>query len=138
MANTRGIFMGTTSISPEKTVAEITVVLVKSGARQIATDYGPNGKLQGLRFVIEANGCSLGFSLPVRTEALLRRIGNRDQAERVAWRQLLRWTQAQLAMIDVGMVRADEVYAPYMLTPDGRTLYNLLTESKYRALPAPA
>jgi len=135
--NTRGLYMGTTQISPEKTCSEIMQVLVKSGARQIASDYGPGGKINGLRFVIEVQGTHVGFELPVRVDPLMKRIGNRDQAERVAWRQLLRWTQAQMALIEVGMVRAEEVYAPYMLTPDGRTLYQMLTESKFKALPAP-
>jgi hypothetical protein len=88
--------------------------------------------------VIESQGIQLAFALPVRVEPLVKRLrGDRAQAERVAWRQLLRWTQAQMAMVEVGMVRAEEVYAPYMLQAGGRTLFELLTESRFKALPAP-
>ena len=132
------VFMGTTKISAEKTAGEIIQVLVRSGARQIATEYSAAGKISGLRFMITADGAQLGFSLPVRTELLVRKLRNdKDQAERVAWRQLLRWTEAQLAMIEVGMVKPDEVYAPYMLHRDGRTLYQVLTATKFKALCAP-
>jgi len=132
------IFMGRTEIATEKTAAEIQQVLVASGARQIVADYGPQGNINGLRFVIEAQGMLLAFALPVRVEPLVKQLrGDRAQAERVAWRQLLRWVQAQMAMIEVGMVRAEEVYAPYMLQRDGRTLFELLAEAQFKALPAP-
>jgi hypothetical protein len=58
----------------------------------------------------------------------------REQAERVAWRQLLRWVQAQLAMIDVGMVKTHEVFMPYIQHPDGRTFFEYF-ENKQLALP---
>jgi hypothetical protein len=106
----KSLYMGTTKIDPQKTAGEIIAVLVASGARQIATDYTPQGRIQGLRFIIPTAGNGVAFSLPVRVDPLLKYLRNdRQQAERVAWRQLLRWTQAQLAMIEVGMVKAEEV-----------------------------
>ena len=84
------------------------------------------------------------FALPVRVEpvfAILNgrrpkenwRRGNRqefaakdrEQAERVAWRQLLRWIQAQLAMIDTGMVATHEVFMPYVLDRNGRSFFEV-------------
>ncbi len=130
--------MGTTKIPAEKTAHDIMTVLVASGARQIASDYDERGRIRGLRFLIEARGVLLAFTLPVRIDPLLKHLRNdRAQAERVAWRQLLRWTEAQMAMIQVGMVRPEEVYAPYMLQADGRTLFEALIESKFKALAAP-
>lgn len=129
--------MGTTKIPVEKTAHEIMSVLVASGARQIATDYGERGAIRALRFVIESQGVPIAFSLPVRVDPLLKHLRNdRAQAERVAWRQLLRWTQAQMAMIEVGMVRAEEVYAPYALDASGRTLFESLFESRFKAITA--
>ena len=85
----KSLYMGTTKIEPQKTAAEIMTVLVASGARQIATDYGPAGKIKGLRFVISVSGREAIFALPVRTEPLMKHLRNdREQAERVAWRQL--------------------------------------------------
>jgi|SRR5579863_58222 len=132
------IFMGSTKIDPQKTASEIMAVLVASGARQISSDYDSTGRISGLRFVIETQGQSLAFALPVRAEALMKRLRNdRAQAERVAWRQLLRWVQAQLAMIEVGMVRAEEVYIPYMLESSGKTLYETMWASRFKAIAAP-
>lgn len=133
------IYMGTTQIAAEKTAAKIMQVLVSSGARQIATEYDGGGKIIGLRFVMSPiPGVQVAFSLPVRTDVLLPKLGNDPaRAERVAWRQLLRWVQAQFAMIEIGMVRAEEVYAPYMLQADGRTLFELMSASRFKALPAP-
>ena len=132
------LYMGTTRISPEKTAMEIQLVLVASGARQIASDYDQQGKISALRFVIEVQGHQLAFALPVRSEALVRRLrGDKAQAERTAWRQLLRWTEAQMALIDVGMVRAEEVYAPYLLQASGKTLFETLMGSRFKLLPSP-
>jgi len=129
------IFMGTTKIDPQKTVGEIMTALVASGARQIASEYDAAGKVTGLRFSIAAQGVDLAFALPVRSEALQKRLrGDKAQAERVAWRQLLRWVQAQLAMIEVGMVRAEEVYTPYMLQSGGRTLFEAMWESRFKQI----
>ena len=61
-------------------------------------------------------------------------------AKRVAWRQILRWVQAQLAMIDTGMVKSEEVFLPYAMVnaSDGqKTMYEAMAERKFMALPAP-
>jgi len=134
----KSIFMGTTKIAAERTALEVQKVLVRSGARQVACDYDQQGKIRGMRFCIPVNGVDMAFSLPVRTEALAKLLrGDLAQAERVAWRQLLRWTEAQMAMIDVGMVKAAEVYTPYMLRQSGRTLWEEMLAGQLKALPAP-
>jgi hypothetical protein len=51
---------------------------------------------------------------------------DREQAERVAWRQWLLWLKVQLALTDVGMTTASEVFFPYRLADRRRgpaTLY---------------
>lgn len=123
------IFMGTTKISATKTAGEIMEVLRRSGAQQAAQEWGPQGEVIGLKFVLSLGSEQRVFCLPVRTDALVKKLrGDRQQAERTAWRQLLRWVEAQFAMIEVGMVQTAEVYAPYMQTSDGRTLYDRLLE----------
>ena len=133
------LYMGTTKIDPQKTVGEIMQVLVASGARQIATEYDGRGEVTGLRFSINAAGQDLAFALPVRPDPLLKYLrGDKQQAARVAWRQLLRWCQAQLAMIEVGMVSAHEVYIPYMLAAGTeQTLFQVMTESRFKAIAPP-
>lgn len=131
------VYMGTTKIEVGKTSGEIIQVLVASGARQVAMEYTPTGRLAGLRFTIPVGGSDVLFELPARVDPLLKYTRqDRAQAERVAWRQLLRWCQAQLAMIEVGMLKAEEVYTPYAVQPNGRTLFEALTESRFKMLAA--
>jgi len=111
------LFMETTQIDPQKTATEITAELVKAGATSINTDY-KNGKVSGLRWVMRVSGRDVLFDMPARVDPVFKiingrrsypaghRVQDQEQAERVAWRQLLRWVQAQLAMIDTGMVQA--------------------------------
>lgn len=152
MSKPRPLYMETTEISAERTAGEITSLLVASGARQVAMEYGDGGKIIGMNFILLIHGLPYPFKMPVRTEAVQkifkqRRVQSmkfrasefeakdREQAERVAWRQLLRWVQAQMAMVDAGMVQAREVFAPYLLEPSGRTLFEFLEETRFKALP---
>src|SRR5882672_7044315 len=107
----KSLYMGTTKIEAGKTAGEITSELVRVGALSINTDY-KNGKVNGLRWIMRINGAEVLFDMPVRVDPIVKLIGNREQSERVAWRQLLRWVQAQNAMIETGMVQAVEVYLP--------------------------
>jgi len=146
------LYMETTEISAERTAGEITSLLVAAGARSISMDYAEGGKVVGMNFVLMIGGLPYPFKMPVRTQAVheifrKRRIAtmkwrahefeakDREQAERVAWRQLLRWVQAQLAMVDCGMAQAREVFAPYLLDPSGMTLFEYLEETRFKALP---
>ena len=61
----------------------------------------------------------------------------RAKPERVARRQLQRWVQAQMAMIDAGMSEAGEIFFPYMNVEAGKTVYNFFSEQGFPMLPAP-
>lgn len=128
--------METTEVSAEKTAAEVTSLLVQSGANQIAMEYSRERRLTGLQFSLIVEGMPVTFALPVRVDPIFKIINGRRrypgasaktdkaQAERVAWRQLLRWVQAQLAMIDTGMVQPQEVFLPYLVhAGTGQTLF---------------
>jgi hypothetical protein len=145
------LYMESTMISAEKTAQEITTHLIQAGASAIRQDL-KDKKIVGLSFLLEIDGLQVPFTLPVRYESIFHhlqkklaprnRIKNdtkhRFQAERVAWRQLLRWILAQTALIETGMVRADEVFMPYIQTAPGQTLYQKLTAAgglKRLALP---
>ena len=47
------------------------------------------------------------------------------QADRVAWRILKDWVEAQLALIATQMVSLDQIMLPYMLMDEGLTVYDL-------------
>jgi len=126
MSGKQTLHMETTMIAPGKTAGEIISELVAVGVNQINQTYAA-GQLVGIRWVMRADGQDLLFDMPVRVEPayviFAKRRGHKtgrnqqgqivypqdmEKAERVAWRQLLRWIQAQVAMIQTGMVRAEE------------------------------
>lgn len=146
---TKTLYMETTEIAASKTAAEISSLVVRAGAREIALEYGPARQLMGLRFVLLVQQMPVSFALPVRVEPVFRILNGRRkspsdykvrdtaQAERVAWRQLLRWVQAQLAMIDTGMVQAHEVFLPYLIhAGTNQTLFEFFSGEGLKQLTA--
>jgi hypothetical protein len=135
----QSIFMGTTSVPANQTIGEISSCLIRAGATQIATDFAPGGKAEAVRFGLNVAGIPqpVYFRLPCRTAKLLRLLRNdAAQAERTAWRQVLRWVQAQMAMIDVGMIQTHEVFMPYAVIPGtDQTMFQAWESQKQ--LPAP-
>jgi len=151
------LFMETTEVPAARTAGEVCAELIKSGATQIATDY-TNGKVTGLRWTMLVNGQHALFEMPARVEPIYvifsKRKGHRtgrnsagqvvfldlmEKAERVAWRQLLRWVQAQNAMIECGMIQPMEVFTAYWIPPgQERTLFQNIMDQNFKALPAPA
>jgi len=144
------LFMETTEVPAERSASEIVAELIKAGASAINTDYHA-GVITGLRWVMQVRGVDQLFSMPVRmapVEKLLlsRRKGYlgaddklriHEQARRVAWRQLLRWTQAQMAMIQCGMAESGEVFFAYIQSPrSGQSIFEVFAESGMRMLPA--
>ncbi len=145
------LFMETTKISPQKTVGEIQEVLGKYGASAIRTDY-ENGQVIGVSFTIDINRNQIPFRLPCRYLAVLDVLMDRirgersqeyldkkreeytEQAKRIAWRQILRWVEAQLALVETGMVKMQEVFIPYMLMDKGKTLFEKLEETQFKML----
>jgi hypothetical protein len=143
------IYMETTEIAPERSAAEVSSCLVQAGALSVSVRYD-NGKVIGMSWTMRVGSQELPFAMPARVEPVYkllmsRRSGYQDdtakarvraQAERVAWRQLLRWVQAQLSMIEIGMAQKGEVFMPYIQQADGSTFWEYF-ESKQLALPAP-
>src|SRR5258708_35388829 len=120
--------------------AELQQTLGTHGAKHISFDYGDDGKVQGLAFTIKVNDRFIPIKLPARVEkaqAVLKRqyengeikshIGTKvysyDQAYRVAWRNILDWVQAQMALLEIGMAKIEEIFLPYMVTQSGETFF---------------
>lgn len=133
----------TTSVPTSRTVGQIQGLLVEAGARKIMAEYDPVGNVVGMSFAVETPFGLQGYTLPVRTERILavltrEKVAQRyripEHAERVAWRILKDWVEAQLALLKTEMVTLDQVMLPYMRTSDGRTVYELYIEDQL-ALP---
>jgi hypothetical protein len=125
-----------TTISAAKTVGEIQDKLARAGAHQILQEFN-DGVVTALSFKIQTKFGELVFRLPANIEAVeivLRkqfpRVA-RDQATRVGWRILKNWTEAQLALIQTGMVTIEQVFLPYVQDARGVTLYEALATKKF-------
>lgn len=149
------LFMETTKVSADRSAAEITEALVRAGARHISTEY-EDGGIIGIQWVMRLAGGEVTFKMPARIAPVHKllldeakrssrwrndekpKLDLREKAERVAWRQLLRWVQAQLAMIDCGMSEMTEVFFPYMVQlGSGQTIYQIAKASQFKMLAAP-
>lgn len=128
----------TSTVSPTKSLGEITKALVGAGARGIAQEYGGrDGSVTAVEFAIPMAGRHeqahlLHFRLPLRPAEVRRVLTEQrvkaqylspEHVERVTWRVLRDWVLAQVAMIESGMLTLPEVMFPYMRAEDGDTVY---------------
>lgn len=136
----------TTKISAARTVGEIQETLAKMGAKQILMDLD-NGVPTGVSFGIDTIFGERYFNLPANVEGVLavmvrqnkkgqieNYLATREQAVRVAWRTVQDWLEAQLAILETGMVTTAEVFLPYLIGEGGKTMYELMV-AKQLALP---
>ena len=59
-----------------------------------------------------------------------------EQALRVSWRIVKDWVEAQMAIVDTKMVTLEQVFLPYVIMPDGRTLYERVRDARFVLPPA--
>jgi len=53
-----------------------------------------------------------------------------EQAERVAWRIIKNWVDAQMAILETQMVQFDEIFLPYMLNSKGQTFFQMYQQKQ--------
>lgn len=125
----------TTEKDPEQTIAEIQKMLTGHGISAMMTEYDGR-QISAVSFRMEMHGKPVGFRLPCNWRAVLeiikqpphrrnlrlRGITIDHQATRVAWRIMYEWVRAQLALVDVNMVTIPQVFLPYTIMKDNRTL----------------
>ncbi len=134
--------METTKISPEKTIAQIQELLSKHGVKNVMLQYDDLGNISAMSFTL-ING-QVPYLLPARHLSLIElskrerlkylKSNDYDQARRIAWRQVFRWIEAQIAMIEIGMVEMQEVFLPYMMVDDKRTVFQLYKDNGLKLL----
>ena len=137
------IHMGTTKVEAGKTALEITAVLTRYGVSAIQTQY-KDGKVIALDFILDIEGKQIPFSLPVRWEGVYALMKERNpygdshrqqqQAVRTAWRQVFRWVEAQLALVETNQAEMTEVFMPYMLMGTKKTLYSHIKETGFKQI----
>jgi hypothetical protein len=109
---------------------------------------------ESLSLPLQTQFGQMGFRLPadpqpviatLKRQAMAGKIPKRfasdvAQARRVAWRIVRQWVEAQLAIIELSMVKPEQVFLPYAINPQtGQTVYEMMIESKFErlALPSP-
>jgi hypothetical protein len=153
VANQKTLYMETTTIPANRTIGDITARLVEAGARAIRTEYGEGGKPVALCWSMMIHQMPVFFQMPAKIEPLFKYLRQRrrgymgakdlarlqEQAERIAWRQLLRWVEVQLSLIEIGMVEYAQVFLPYVQENEGstRTVWDVFREQRFKAIEAP-
>lgn len=133
----------TTTVDSFKTVSEIEYILMKHKAKSIMKTYDGES-ITGLSFLIDTGMQQIPVRLPVKVDECLEVLkqekknsprsnikATMEQAERVAWRILKDWVEAQMALLDIQMVRFEEIFLPYIETGNGQTIYERLEEKQF-------
>jgi hypothetical protein len=132
-----------TEVPTERTIAEITKLLVDNGATGIAFEYDGQGILTGLFFRIVYQGRQLPFRLPARPNEVYQALFAernrewkyerqwREQATMIAWRICKLWLEAQLTHVNLGQAKLQEVFLPYLVLEDNKTLYERMENNQF-------
>ena len=118
-------------------------MLVKHGAKSIMKSY-EGEDVTSLSFLIDTGNGNVPVKLPVRLDDVLQVLteqkkahpkanikATREQANRVAWRILKDWIEVQMALLDMKMVKFEEIFLSYIETADGKTIYEKLEEKQF-------
>lgn len=129
----------TTTVSIEKTVAEIQKILASKGALRIMTEYSSDKILSGLSFQMMIKSREISFKLPANIGGVYKslqlanipqRFKTEEQAAKVCWRILKNWLEANLALIEAGQADMATVMLPYAIMKDGGTVAENLLDGK--------
>ena len=127
----------TTKIDIFTTLGQIQGMLVKHGAKKILQEYDSAGHVEAVSFVIDTPIGMQAIRLPAKVDAVQKVLlkqkvkAERDQAERVAWRIIKDWVEAQMAILESEMVTLDEIFLPYMVNQAGETVYTLFIDIQF-------
>lgn len=141
------LYMETTKIPVGQTVSQIQRILGEYGACAVMTEY-KDKEVLAVCFKVMFLDKDIPFRLPCRWNYIYKTMMNRvrksrknteenirEQAKRVAWRQILRWVEAQMALVETEMVKVHEVFLPYIQVGiNGETLSEKLEVSKFKML----
>lgn len=146
----------TTQIPVEKTISEIEAILSKNKAQKILKDYDGAGNVSAISFMIQWENKFIPIKLPMNLKAVMQVINNQtnqfkkgsygrqsrivpksmyndmDQARRVGWRIIKDWVESQMALYELQMVKLQEIFLPYIVGIDGKTLYEHIENNQFK------
>lgn len=122
----------TTKVPAEQTIGEMQNMLKDHGVSAMMTEY--DGRLvSSVSFELKLQGKKIAFKLPcnwLAVREIFKKQGVRlkhggtidEQAIRTAWRVIKVWLEGQLALVEINMVTLPQIFLPYAIMQDGRTL----------------
>lgn len=146
-----GLLNYTTAIDVSKTIGEINAILTSSGANAIMTEIDGTRNVTAISFKAKTEFGIVAFRLPcdvsaatlilnkqVQSRKIPRKFhNNTDQARKIAWRIIKDWLLAQMALIELGMAKIEQVFLPYAQDNTGQTVYEILQAEKFKTLALP-
>ncbi len=107
-------------------------------------EYGDDGRVKALAFKVNMPNGELPIRLPINAAATLkvlqRQAADReipagyardDHAYRVAWRNIFHWVSAQMALLETEMVKMEEIFLGYVITPGGQTIFEVMANKGF-------
>lgn len=120
-----------TTIPAAQTVGEIQGILAAHGAKSIIMSYNEQQEPNAVLFMVETPFGDRLFKLPANIDEFQKVLQrqkvkcDREQATKVAWRNIKDWIAAQMALLETAMVTFNEIFLPYMVDKTGKTVYQL-------------
>jgi hypothetical protein len=143
----KGPLNWSTQVDAGSTALECIKILTKHGASKAGISIGEDQIPDGIEFIIKTSFGPRGYSLTVNsaaTEKVLKkawrdgriepRFTTPEQAKRVAWRVLKDWLEAQMALIEMGLVELPQVMLPYLRVDKDLTMYQAWAEQELKQL----
>ena len=134
----------TTQIDYHKTISEIQKILASNGAKKIVIDNNDNGIPVAMTFSIFWKESYIGFCLPCNFKNIYlalkkdsrvpKKLRTEEQAVRVGWRIIKDWVAAQMAIVQSELATMTEIFLPYAITAEGRTLYKFIENNQHLML----
>lgn len=144
----------TTEVPAEKSIAEITRILQEGGANAILFLYDVDKRVSAIQFKLTTSFGETAFELPANIASVslainaqikaesdairfrrkrsrsipLRLLNDRAQAERIAWRIVKDWCEANVAINQIGAAKLEQVLIPFAVDATGKTFYTRLIE----------
>lgn len=122
----------TTKVPVSQSIREITASLVRGGASSIMQDYDSDGVIVSISFRLKLQDNIIDFKLPSDFRAVQqiliddrveRSFRTPEHAQRVSWRITKDWVEAQMALLATKSVTMPQLFLPYAVGKDGKTLY---------------
>jgi hypothetical protein len=130
----------TTKVGAGVTVAQIQQILAAGGASAVLTEYNAAREIVAVNFRLHTAFGEIAYRLPANVPAVIialnkqvdakklpRRYRNdKEQAERIAWRIVKDWIEAQLAIDQIGCAKLEQVMLSFAVDESGKTFYDRL------------